>query len=511
MAMTTTEAPPDDQREVRRGWLAILPGLIIAMLLAQLDNVVVGTAMPRIVGELGGLAHLSWVVTAYTLAATVSTPLYGKLGDLYGRKKLFVFAIVVFLGGSMLSGAAQSMLQLIVFRAIQGLGAGGLIVSVMAIIGELVPPRERGRMQGYFGSVMAISMIGGPLLGGFVTDHWSWRWAFYINLPLGAVALVLVITTLHLPSRTNPHRIDYLGAALLTAGITAIVLVTTWGGTQYAWGSATIIGLAAFGVLALGGFGWVETHVPEPILPLQLFRNRNFSAIAGVTFVSGFAMFGAITFLPLFMQIVQGASATNSGVLLIPLMIGALVGSQSGGQLITRTGRYKPQLGAGAVLMTGGLLLLTTLDASTSKSMTIVFMVVLGLGIGLLMPVTMIVAQSSVEMKDIGVASSTSAFFRTIGGSFGVALAGAIFSARLGLGGGSAFAQLNPVQVQQLPAPARAAIGTAVSHAIQGVFWWSAAVAAVAIVLTFVIRSLPLRGLSGPAAADEQPELVDAL
>jgi EmrB/QacA subfamily drug resistance transporter len=503
--VTTTDAPPD----TRRGLLMIMPGLIIAMLLAQLDNVVVGTAMPRIVGELGGLEHLSWVVTAYTLAATVSTPLYGKLGDLYGRKRLFVFAIVVFLLGSMLSGAAQSMFQLILFRAIQGLGAGGLIVSVMALIGELVPPRERGRLQGYFGSVMAVSMIGGPLLGGFVTDHWSWRWAFYLNLPLGVVALVLVITTLHLPSRTNPHRIDYLGAALLTAGITSIVLVTTWGGTQYAWGSATIIALATFGVAALLAFGWVETRVAEPILPLRLFRDRNFSAIAGITFVSGFAMFGAITFLPLFMQIVQGASATNSGVLLIPLMVGALVGSQTGGQLITRTGKYKPQLAIGSVLMVSGLLLLTRLDGGTGKGMTTGFMVILGLGIGLLMPVTMLVAQNSVEMRDIGVASSSSAFFRTIGGSFGVALAGAIFSGRLGLGGGSAQAQLNPVEVQKLPAPARDAVGAAVSHAIQGVFWWGAAVAAASIVLTLVVRTVPLRGLGSPAQAAE-PELVAA-
>ena len=506
--MTTTDAPPEQTGGL--SLLRIMPGLIIAMLLAQLDNVVVGTAMPRIVGELGGLEHLSWVVTAYTLAATVSTPLYGKLGDLYGRKKLFLFAIVVFLAGSMLSGAAQSMLQLIVFRAIQGLGAGGLIVSVMAIIGELVPPRERGKLQGYFGSVMAVSMIGGPLLGGFVTDHFSWRWAFYINLPLGAVALILVVTTLHLPTKVNPHRIDYLGAALLTAGITAVVLVTTWGGTQYGWGSATIIGLGAFGVLALAAFCWVESRATEPMVPLRLFRDRNFSAIAGVTFVSGFAMFGAITFLPLFMQIVQGASATNSGVLLIPLMIGALVGSQGGGQMITRTGKYRPQLAVGSLLMVGGLLLLTMLDADTTKVMTVSYMVVLGLGIGLLMPVTIIVAQNSVEMKDMGVASSTSMFFRTIGGSFGVALAGAIFTSRLGIAGGGS-ARLDPATVQSLPAPARDAVATAVSHATQGVFMWSAIVAALSILLTLLVRTVPLRGMQGPAA-DAKPaeDLVSA-
>jgi EmrB/QacA subfamily drug resistance transporter len=488
--------------------LVILPGLIIAMLLAQLDNVVVGTAMPRIVGELGGLAHLSWVVTAYTLAATVSTPLYGKLGDLYGRKRLFVFAIAVFLAGSMLSGAAQSMAQLIAFRAIQGLGAGGLIVSVMAIIGELVPPRERGRLQGYFGSVMAVSMIGGPLLGGFVTDHWSWRWAFYLNMPLGVIALILVITTLHLPTRSNPHRIDYLGAALLTAGITAVVLVTTWGGTQYAWGSATIVLLAVFGVGALVVFGWVEGRAAEPVLPLRLFKDRTFAAISGITFVSGFAMFGAITFLPLFMQLAQGASATNSGVLLIPLMLGALVGSQVGGQLITRTGHYRPQLAVGSVAMVGGLLLLTMLDPDTSKPVTTAYMVVLGLGLGLLLPVTSIVAQNSVEMRDIGVATSTTAFFRTIGGSFGVALAGAVFSSRLGLSGGAS-RQLDPAAVQQLPAPARAAIGNAVTHGVQGVFWYSAAVAALAILLTLAVRAVPLRGYQQAAGEPErEPDLV---
>jgi EmrB/QacA subfamily drug resistance transporter len=503
--VTTTDAPPEQSG---RSLMRILPGLIIAMLLAQLDNVVVGTAMPRIVGELGGLEHLSWVVTAYTLAATVSTPLYGKLGDLYGRKKLFLFAIVVFLVGSVLSGMAQSMVQLIAFRGIQGLGAGGLIVSVMAIIGELVPPRERGKLQGYFGSVMAVSMIGGPLLGGVLTDHFSWRWAFYINLPLGALALLLVVTTLHLPTKTNPHRIDYMGAALLTAGITAVVLVTTWGGTQYGWGSATIILLGTFGVAALAAFCWVESRATEPILPLRLFRDRNFSAMAGVTFVSGFAMFGAITFLPLYMQIVQGASATNSGALLIPLMVGALVGSQGTGLLITRTGQYRPQLLVGSVLMVTGLLLLTMLDVDTGTGATAAYMVVLGLGIGILMPVTILVAQNSVEMKDMGVASSTSMFFRTIGGSFGVALAGAVFTNRLGTAGDSApGGQLDPSAVQGMPEPVRSLIAGAVSHATQGVFWWSAAVAAAAVVLAFLVRAVPLRGIQQPA--EQQPEPAD--
>jgi EmrB/QacA subfamily drug resistance transporter len=490
----------------------VLPGLIIAMLLAQLDNMVVGTAMPRIVGELGGVQHLSWVVTAYVLATTVSTPLYGKLGDLYGRKNLFVFAIAVFLAGSVLSGLSQSMAELIAFRAIQGLGAGGLIVGVMAIVGDLVPPRERGKFQGYFVAVMAVAMIGGPLLGGVLTDHLSWRWVFYINLPLGIVALILVVTTLHLPKRTSEHHIDYLGAALLSAGITAVVLVTTWGGTQYAWGSATILALALGGVAALVAFLVVEARAAEPVLPLRLFRDRNFSATSGIAFVSGFALFGAITFLPLFLQIAQGASATNSGALLIPLMLGAMGSSLVAGQLISRTGRYRALPILGGAAMTAGMFGFSLLDEGTSRLVSTGYMIVLGVGLGLLMQVTTLIAQNSVEPKDMGVASSTSMFFRTIGGSFGVSLFGAIFNSRLrGSLGGAATGGLDPAKVGTLPAAARATVAHAVSHATQGVFLYAAAVALLAFVLAWAIRTVPLRGAAPTMPAPrEDTELVGA-
>jgi EmrB/QacA subfamily drug resistance transporter len=503
----------------RRGVLMVLPGLIIAMLLAQLDNLVVGTAMPRIVGELGGVEHLSWVVTAYTLATTISTPLYGKLGDLYGRKNLFVFAIAVFLLGSVLSGLSQSMAELIAFRAVQGLGAGGLIVGVMAIIGDLVPPRERGRYQGYFVAVMSLAMIGGPLLGGVLTDHLSWRWTFYINLPLGIVALVLVVTTLHLPKRTTQHRIDYLGAALLSAGITAAVLVTTWGGTQYAWGSPTIITLAVGGAVALAAFLIVESRAAEPVLPLRLFRDLNFSATSGIAFLSGFALFGAITFLPLFLQIAQGASATNSGALLIPLMLGAMVTSLAAGQIVTRTGRYRALPIIGGAAMTLGMFGFSMLDEGTSRPASSAYMIVLGAGLGLLMQVTTLLAQNSVEPKDMGVASSTSMFFRTIGGSFGVSLFGAIFNSRLqdslraagtGLGSAAGGGRLDPGTLGQLPAAARTAVVHAVSHATQGVFLYAACVSALAFVLAWAIRTVPLRGRPTGTAVAAQAEQAAA-
>ncbi|MFF5422205.1 MFS transporter, partial [Streptomyces misionensis] len=317
----------EEGQESPRSVRVVLLALMIAMLLAMLDNMIIGTAMPTIVGELGGLEHLSWVVTAYTLATAASTPIWGKLGDLYGRKGIFLTSIVIFLIGSVLSGMAQDMGQLIGFRAVQGLGAGGLMVGVMAIIGDLVPPRERGKYQGMMAGVMAIAMIGGPLVGGTITDHLGWRWSFYINLPLGAVALAMVTAVLHLPKkpRNKDTRIDFAGAALLTVGITAIVLVTTWGGSEYAWGSATIVGLTVGGLAALAAFLYVETRASDPIMPLHIFRSRNFTLMSLIGFITGFVMFGAVLYLPIFQQSVQGASATNSGLLLLPMLLSMMV------------------------------------------------------------------------------------------------------------------------------------------------------------------------------------------
>ncbi|MEV6930443.1 MDR family MFS transporter [Dactylosporangium sp. NPDC051485] len=494
----------------------VLPGLLMAMLLAMLDNVIVGTAMPRIVGDLGGVDHLSWVVTAYVLGTTVSTPLWGKLGDLYGRKTVFMTSIVLFLIGSMLCGVATSMPQLIGFRAFQGLGAGGLIVGAMSVLGDLVPPRDRGKYQGQFAAVMAVAMVGGPLVGGFITDHANWRWAFFVNVPLGGAALVLLALRLHVPKRRTEHRIDWLGALLLSIGVTALVLITTWGGSQYAWGSAQIRGLAVLAVLGLVAFVLVERKHPEPIVPLGVFANRNFTLVALVGFVVGFAMFGAITFLPLYQQIVQGASATNSGLLLLPMMGGMLVTSLVVGRAITKTGRYRAFPVIGGVVLVAAMLLLAQLDAHTSKLASGAYMAVLGLGLGFLMQTTMLIAQNSVELKDLGVASSTATFARSIGGAFGVAIFGAIFNHRLhsllgerlgtaaadkmAAGGGGA--RIDPSTLAQLPAPVRSAVVDAIAGAVSSVFLWSVAAAVLVPILAFFIREVALRG--GPAEQGER-------
>ncbi|MFE7576496.1 MDR family MFS transporter [Streptomyces sp. NPDC057521] len=495
-------APP--QRSVR----VVVLALMIAMLLAMLDNLIVGTAMPTIVGDLGGLEHLSWVVTAYTLATAASTPIWGKLGDMYGRKGIFLTSIVIFLIGSVLSGMAQDMGQLIGFRAIQGLGAGGLMVGVMAIIGDLVPPRERGKYQGMMAGVMAIAMIGGPLVGGTITDHLGWRWSFYINLPLGAVALIMITAVLHLPKRERTKRnVDYLGAALLTIGITAIVLVTTWGGSEYDWNSAVIMELIAIGVAALAGFLFVETKAAEPIIPLHIFRNRNFTLMSVVGFMAGFVMFGAVLFLPLYQQSVQHASATNSGLLLLPMLLSMMVVSLVVGRVTTSTGKYKIFPIVGSVLMVVGLFLLAQMDTGTSRFTSGLYMAVLGAGMGFLMQITMLVAQNSVELKDMGVASSSTTLFRTLGSSFGVAIMGALFTGKVqdemaAHGGGAATAhsaQLDAASLAKLPVPVREAYEFAVSSGTHVAFLVGASVGLIAVVASLFVKEVPLRG-AGPEA-----------
>ncbi|MFB9466951.1 MDR family MFS transporter [Streptomyces cinereospinus] len=502
-----------DEGKQPRSVRVVLLALMIAMMLAMLDNMIIGTAMPTIVGELGGLEHLSWVVTSYTLATAASTPIWGKLGDMYGRKGVFLSSIVLFLIGSVLSGMAQDMGQLIAFRAVQGLGAGGLMVGVMAIIGDLIPPRERGRYQGMMAAVMALAMIGGPLVGGTITDHWGWRWTFYINLPLGAVALVAISAVLHLPKKRSEARIDFLGAALLTVGITAIVLVTTWGGTEYAWTSAVIMELIGIGVASLAGFVFWQTRAAEPILPLHIFRSRNFTLMSFIGFVVGFVMFGATLFLPLYQQSVQGASATNSGLLLLPMLGAMLVTSMVAGRVTTQTGRYKVFPVVGGVLLVVGMYLLSLMDTETSRLTSGVYMAVLGLGMGCLMQITMLVAQNSVEMKDIGVASSSSTLFRTLGSSFGVAIMGALFNHRvqdvmaeragaLGSRVTEQSAQLDAASLAELPAAAREAYQHAVSAGSHGAFLLGAAVAVAALIAAVFVKEVPLRG-AGPQAKDD--------
>ncbi|MEV7505666.1 MDR family MFS transporter [Streptomyces sp. NPDC093018] len=507
----TVESPQEGKKQ--RSVRVVLLALMIAMMLAMLDNMIVGTAMPTIVGELGGLEHLSWVVTGYTLATAASTPIWGKLGDMYGRKGAFLSSIVIFLIGSALSGMAQNMGELIGFRAIQGLGAGGLMVGVMAIIGDLVPPRERGKYQGMMAAVMALAMIGGPLVGGTITDNWGWRWSFYINLPLGAVALVLVSAVLHLPRKRSKAGIDYLGVALLTIGITSIVLVTTWGGSEYAWTSARIMELIAIGVVALAGFVFWQTKAADPVLPLHIFRNRNFTLMSVIGFITGFVMFGATLFLPLYQQAVQGASATNSGLLLLPMLGAMLVTSMVAGRVTTNTGRYKVFPVVGGVLMIAGLYLLSLMDTGTSRFTSGVYMAVLGLGMGCLMQITMLVAQNSVEMKDMGVASSSTTLFRTLGSSFGVAIMGALFNNKvkdvmaeragaLGKGITEQSAQLDAKSLAKLPPLAREAYQHAVSAGTHSAFLLGAVIAVLVLVGALFVKEVPLRG--GPQAA--QPE-----
>jgi EmrB/QacA subfamily drug resistance transporter len=500
--------------------MIVLPGLLLAILLAMLDNLIVGTALPRIVGTLGGVAHLSWVVTAYILASTIVTPFYGKLGDMYGRKKFFIAAIIIFLAGSALSGLSQSMAELITFRAIQGLGAGGLMVGAMATLGDLVAPRERGRYMSYMMVVMMLATIGGPLVGGVITTDFSWRWIFYINLPVGGAALIYLMAVLHVPANRVSHKVDYLGGSLLAVATTAIILLATWGGTQYAWGSVQIIGLALLAVVSTVAFCVTELRAAEPMLPLHVFKNRNFSVSMALTFLTGLAMFGAMTFLPLYQQTVQGASPTVSGLMLTPMMVGVTITSIVAGQVTTRTGKYKMFPIFGGAIMGVGMYLLTQLDVHTTRLTSGLDYVVLGLGMGFLMQMVSLIAQNSVQQKDMGVASSARMFFQQIGGSLGVAAFGAIFAQRLtrslasaagsGVHISASGGQLDPATVNGLPAPVRHDVFVAIAHATQGVFYWALPSAVLIFILAWLIKEVPLRGRT-PAPQEQQshhPEMV---
>jgi EmrB/QacA subfamily drug resistance transporter len=418
-------------RQSSRPPATVLGALMVVMLLASLDQTIVSTALPTIVRDLGGLEHLSWVVTSYLLAITVVTPLYGKLGDQYGRKLVLQGALVLFLIGSALCGMAQGMTELIAFRAVQGLGGGGLMVSAQAAIGDIVPPSERGRYTGLFGAVFGVSSIAGPLIGGFLTTHTSWRWIFYVNIPLGLIALGVLAVTLHTPTERKPHRIDYEGAVLLAVALSSLVLLTTLGGKQLAWISAGTIGLAVLAVAATVAFVFVERRAAEPILPPSLFRDRVFAVTSAVGFVVGFAMFGALTYLPLYQQVVRGQSPTSSGLQLIPLMFGLLGASIISGQVIARTGRYRAFPIAGTAIAAVGLFLLSGLTPETSTIEAGAYMLVLGIGLGLVMQVLILAVQNSVSYSDLGVATSGATLFRSIGGSLGTAILGAVFSHRL--------------------------------------------------------------------------------
>jgi EmrB/QacA subfamily drug resistance transporter len=509
VASTPTTDPDNefDQAEHRR-ILVVIGALMLGMFLASLDQTIVSTALPTIAGDLHGLNHLSWVVTAYLLATTISTPLWGKLGDMYGRKNLFQLAIVIFLVGSIMSGLSQNMLQLIICRAIQGIGAGGLMVGAQAITGDVIPARQRGRYMGYFGAVFGLSSVLGPLAGGFFTQDLSWRWVFYINVPIGIVALFIIAAVLHIPVKRVPHKIDWAGISLLSAGVSAIILLTTWAGSQYAWGSSTIIGLGLLGLACLVAFCWVETRADEPIIPLKLFRVRTFSAASAVGFIIGFSMFGAIVYIPLYLQTVHGASPTASGLELLPLVAGMLITFIMSGRLVTRTGHYKIFPIVGSAVLAVGLAMLSRLGPHTSFGLASVYMFVTGLGVGLVMQVLVVAVQNSVPYSQLGVATSTSTFFRTIGGCFGVSALGEVFNDRLlsQLRAHATAAQLslvhggnisaNPEQISHLPPAERLIFINAFSHGLQGVFLTAVPFAILAFILSWLMKEIPLRTTS---------------
>lgn len=471
VAATDRVAPPT-QREI---W-TIFGGLMLVMLLASLDSTIVSTALPTIVRDLGGLQHLSWVVTGYLLASTIATPLYGKLGDLYGRKRVFQAAIVTFLAGSVLCGTSPNLTALILFRAIQGIGGGGLIVGAQAIVGDIVSPRERGRYQGIFGAVFGVSNVAGPLVGGFIVEHLSWRWIFYINLPLGLIALVVIGAILHTPRGQVSHRIDYAGAALIATALSGVVLLTTLGGTTFSWASPEMALLAAISVAATIGFVMAERRAAEPLLPLSLFRNRIFAVSSAIGFIVGFSLFSSVTFLPLYLQVVRGEAPAASGIQLFPMMAGLLLTSIASGHIISRVGRYKIFPILGTATMTLALFFMSKLDAQTSIARIAIDMLVLGAGMGMVMQVLVLAVQNSVEYRDLGVATSGATLFRAVGGSLGVAFLGAVFSSRLSTASGRGLSEI-----------------AAYSEATQAVFLVAMPFAALAFALTWMLDEVPLR------------------
>jgi EmrB/QacA subfamily drug resistance transporter len=534
--MTSTLPASGPPAIEQRRLLVIIGALLLGMLLAALDQTIVATALPTIAGDLHGLSDLSWIVTAYILASTASTPLWGKLGDLYGRKIFFQAAIVIFLVGSALSGLSHSILELIAFRAVQGIGGGGLTIGAQAIVGDVVAPRDRGKYQGIFGAVFGVASVLGPLIGGFFVQNLSWRWVFYVNLPIGAVALV--VTAIVLPGSLTRvrHVIDYLGTILLAAAATSLVLLTTLGGNTYRWASPQIIFLAVASVVFIVAFILTERRASEPVLPLRLFTNRVFSVSSAVGFVVGFAMFGAITYLPQYMQVVRGSSPTGSGLQLLPLMAGLLLTSTLSGILISRWGRYRIFPIIGTALMTAGMYLLSMLGVGTSTLASSAYMFVLGVGIGAVMQVLVIAVQNVVPYSDLGVATSGVTFFRSIGGSFGTAVFGAIFASQLTgnlahylagthiPAGFSASAGASPATLAKLPPAVHAGYVHAFAASLHTVFLVAVPIAAVAFALSWLLKEVPLRKVASvpdpaqvvgpsamPAARDSADEVARVL
>jgi EmrB/QacA subfamily drug resistance transporter len=508
--MSETEATPDRLLTQRQVYV-VFGGLMIGLLLSALDTTIVATALPTIAADLGSLEHIPWVATAYLLTSTAATPLFGKLSDLYGRRLLFQIAIVIFLIGSLLAGISQTFMQLVVSRGIQGAGAGGLMAMAFVIIGDIVPPRERGRYVGFLTSVFAFAAVAGPLVGGFIVDNASWRWLFTINIPLGIIALFVTSVALRVPFNRRDRRIDWLGAILLVAGVTAIVLLTTWGGKQYEWASFPVLGLGAVALIVTVAFCWWETRASEPILPMRLFRNPIFAVAMLLLFCVGSALYSSDAFLPLFLQAVTGSSATKSGLLLMPLMIGVTVSSITTGRLTTRTGRYKiwPTIGLG--FASAGLLMLSQLQDDTPSLYVSGAQLLLGLGLGATIPTMTLAVQNAVDWSDLGVASSAVTFIRSLGGAIGLAAYGAVFSSRIdGLPPEVARVVESPEQIQSLPEPLHTQVIDTLSYAIRGVFMYAFPVMVVAWITSFFLKEIPLRSSSGLERSKTETDAAEA-
>lgn len=487
--------------------MATFSALVLVLLLASLDQTIVATALPIIVNEIGGLSHLSWIVTAYLLSSTCVVPLYGKLGDLYGRRLVLQAAILIFLAGSLLCGLAQNLPELIAFRFVQGLGGGGLIVTAIAVVGDIVPPRERGRYQGFFGGVFGFSTVLGPLLGGFIVDHLSWRWIFLINLPLGLLALYVINRTIRSHAPKGEVSIDYAGAALLALALTSIVLVSSLGATLVSEAPVSLFAILLAGALALAGFLYVETQVSDPLVPLSLFKVRAFVIGTAVGFIVGMALFGSITLLPVYFQVVKGLDPTSAGLHMTPMMLGVFVSSITSGQIISRIGRYKMFPVTGTALMTGALILLSTIEAETPAGRVALYLLLLGLGLGMVMQILVMAVQNAVPYERLGVATSGTTLFRSIGGSVGAALFGGIFAyflkgdVRQAIPGVEGL--LNPMEIANLAEPMRSLYLAEFVKALHPVFHTASAMAFIAFLLALAIREVPLRTTITPEPLTE--------